>query len=92
MPQCASVSVEYGPYEACGIVEHRTARLQGLQTQLTRSGHTVTLKTIPDWNILRLVVNGERVFQCKVTDLDHGGDGLLNPFCAEAVQCVAKAY
>lgn len=39
MPSNANVIIYYGPYEACGIVEHRTTRLDGLQGQCS----------VPDW-------------------------------------------
>lgn len=31
MPTNSVVTVRYGPYESCGIVEHKTFRLDGLQ-------------------------------------------------------------
>ena len=34
MPRAASVFIHYGPYESCGIVEHREERLKGLQSKL----------------------------------------------------------
>ena len=33
MPVHARVQIHYGPYEACGIVEYRTARLEGMQSK-----------------------------------------------------------
>ena len=33
MPRAASVFIHYGPYESCGIVEHRGERLKGLQSK-----------------------------------------------------------
>ena len=33
MPRAASVFIHYGPYESCGIVEHREERLEGLQSK-----------------------------------------------------------
>ena len=92
MPENALVTVEYGPYEACGVVEYRTSRLQGLETQLTRKGHQVVRKEIKDWNVVRLIVNGEIVFNCKIQDLDYGGDGELDKLCLDAVSCVDDAY
>ena len=34
MPANAKVVIQYGPYEACGIVVHRTARLEGMESML----------------------------------------------------------
>ncbi|XP_053161752.1 UPF0728 protein C10orf53 homolog [Hemicordylus capensis] len=92
MPEHARVTLRYGPYRSCGIVEHRTFRLQGLQAMLKAEGHEVILKEIPDWNEVQLIVNGETVFQCNINDLDFGGDGKLDPLCKEACDAVLKAY
>lgn len=92
MPVNASVTLEFGPYEACGTVEYRTSRLQGLENQLSLKGHTVQEKRIKDWNAVRLIVNGETVFTCNINNMDYGGDGALDPICLNAVQAVENAY
>nr|KAG5714868.1 hypothetical protein BaRGS_000356 [Batillaria attramentaria] len=92
MPANAKVEIHYGPYEACGIVEHRTARLEGLQTVLKGAGHTVKLTCIKDWNVVEAWVNGELVFKCDIRKLDYGGDGELDPLCAEMAKAVKKAF
>ena len=92
MPEHANVTLEYGPYEACGVVEYRDSRLQGLETQLTRKGHAVARRLTKDWDVVRLVVNGELVFSCNIKDLDYGGDGELDRLCIDAVRAVDVAY
>ncbi|XP_048362611.1 UPF0728 protein C10orf53 homolog [Sphaerodactylus townsendi] len=92
MPENALVTLRYGPYRSCGVVEHRTFRLQGLQAVLQEDGHQVVLEEIPDWNDVQLIVNGELVFQCNINDLDFGGDGKLDPLCEEARREVLNAY
>ncbi|MBN3312235.1 CJ053 protein, partial [Atractosteus spatula] len=72
MPANSLVIVRFGPYESCGIVEHRTFRLEGLQAALQEDGHRCVLKKIADWNKVELVVNGECIFQCNIKDLDFG--------------------
>ncbi|XP_075420377.1 UPF0728 protein C10orf53 homolog [Tenrec ecaudatus] len=93
MPQNALVFLRYGPYSAAGLsVEHRSFRLQGLQAVLTEDGHEVILEKIDDWNVVELVVNGDVVFQCKINDLEFGGDGKLDPLCEQARIAVLNAY
>ncbi|KAM3834786.1 UPF0728 protein C10orf53 homolog [Vipera latastei] len=92
MPKKALVTLRYGPYRSCGVVEHRTFRLEGLQAVLKADGHQIVLEQIPDWNDVQLVVNGETIFQCNINDLDFGGDGKLDPLCQEAREAVLKAY
>ncbi|XP_059802681.1 UPF0728 protein C10orf53 homolog isoform X3 [Hypanus sabinus] len=92
MPLSQKVTIRYGPYESCGVVDYRTSRLIGLKTMLEDNGHSWVEEQSPDWNIVELVVNGEVVFTCNITDLDFGGDGKLDPLCKEATKLVRAAY
>ncbi|XP_043837483.1 UPF0728 protein C10orf53 homolog [Dromiciops gliroides] len=93
MPRKALVFMRYGPYRSLNLtVEHRTFRLQGLLAVLHKAGHRVVLQKIEDWNALELIVNGEVVFKCKISDLDFGGDGKLDPLCEKASIAVLHAY
>ncbi|KAL3877208.1 hypothetical protein ACJMK2_034948 [Sinanodonta woodiana] len=92
MPVNAKVFIHYGPYEACGIVDHRQPRLEGLKCMLTGDGHTVETVEIEDWNRVELWVNGEKIFTCDIRNLDYGSDGELDPLCNEALKSVRKAF
>lgn len=92
MPSRAHVQIHYGPYEACGIVEHRPARLEGMQLMLERDSHTTELEQIKDRNVVEVWVKGELVFSCDIRKLDYGGDGQLDLLCAEATRAVKKAF
>ncbi|XP_064418760.1 UPF0728 protein C10orf53 homolog [Latimeria chalumnae] len=92
MPKKALVFIRYGPYESCGLVEYRTFRLQGLQTMLHKEGHRCVLQEILDWDTVELIVNGEKIFQCNIKNLEFGGDGKLDPLCKEAAVAVLNAY
>uniref|UniRef100_A0A8C8EGY2 Uncharacterized protein n=1 Tax=Oncorhynchus tshawytscha TaxID=74940 RepID=A0A8C8EGY2_ONCTS len=70
MPQNAVVIVRYGPYKSCGIVDHRTFRLIGLQAALKENGHQSVLEKMSDWNKVELVVNGECVYTCSIKQLE----------------------
>ncbi|XP_056326216.1 UPF0728 protein C10orf53 homolog [Danio aesculapii] len=92
MPPNSIVTIRYGPYDSCGIVDHRTFRLDGLQAVLKGDGHRCVLEKTDDWNTVELIVNGERVYSCSITDLVFGGDGRLDPLCQEAIDAVRDAY
>ncbi|XP_076831447.1 UPF0728 protein C10orf53 homolog isoform X2 [Brachyhypopomus gauderio] len=92
MPQTSPIIIRYGPYESCGIVEHRTFRLEGIQAALKDSGYVWVLEKTSDRNQVELVINGERVHACNITDLDFGGDGRLDPLCQEAIKAVRNVY
>ncbi|KAL4239834.1 hypothetical protein ACF0H5_000636 [Mactra antiquata] len=92
MPSRANVFIQYGPYEATGIVDHRESRLKGLEAILTKDGHNVSLVKIEDRNAVELLVNGESIFKCDITELDYGSDGELDPLCLKAKEAVKKAY
>jgi len=86
MPNNAKVIISYGPYDACSLIEHRTNRLRGLINQLESNGHSVTLKEVSFRDACSLTVNGENVFNCNITHLDFGGDGLLDLLCHDAIK------
>ncbi|XP_018593553.1 UPF0728 protein C10orf53 homolog [Scleropages formosus] len=88
MPLNCLVIVRYGPYESCGVVEHRTFRLDGLKAALEEAGHRCVFEESPDWNTMELLVNGECVYAGNIKDMDFGGDGKLDPLCQEAVSAV----
>jgi len=39
---------------------------------LTKDGHTVEFQKTDDRNAVELMVNGELVFKCDITELDYG--------------------
>ncbi|XP_064649617.1 UPF0728 protein-like [Lineus longissimus] len=92
MPANAIVYVHYGPYESCGVVDHRESRLEGLMTVLKADGHNPELVKMNDWNVVELWVNGERIFSCDIRELDYGGDGKLDDICSKALEAVVEAY
>ncbi|XP_007896568.1 UPF0728 protein C10orf53 homolog [Callorhinchus milii] len=92
MPKEALVTIRYGPYKACWVVDFRTFRLEGLRAALEEDGHRCILEPFLDWNTVELVVKGESVFKCNIKEFDFGGDGLLDPLCAKAVIAVRNAY
>ncbi|KAJ0067145.1 hypothetical protein NL108_012828 [Boleophthalmus pectinirostris] len=90
--QAALVTVLYGPYESCGLVQHRTYRLQGIRAALTARGYTCALKETRERNRVELLFRGRIVFSCDITSLEFGGDGRLDPLCKEAVLAVDNAF
>lgn len=86
------VTIKFGPYVSCGIVEHRTARLEGLQALLKSDGHFVEFVKTRDRDDVELVVHGETIYSCKIQELQYGGDGKLDPKCKEALDAVNRAY
>ncbi|XP_046352883.1 UPF0728 protein-like [Haliotis cracherodii] len=92
MPAHAKVFIHYGPYEACGIVDHKESRLEGLRTVLRNDGHSSEMVQIDDRNTVNIFVNGEQVYKCDIRDLDYGGDGGLDVLCKEALAAVRRAF
>ncbi|CAD5125625.1 DgyrCDS13827 [Dimorphilus gyrociliatus] len=92
MPAAAHVIINYGPYNSCGLVQHRDCRLEGLISVLEKYNHTVEKRQIPDWNVVEVWVNGEKIYSCDIRDLDYGGDGELDELCENALERVFKAF
>jgi len=84
-----TVTIVYGPYFYEGLMDYRTERLQGLKTCLEKHGASVVMKQSLDHvNFVRVWFLDEMIFSCRITDLVHGGDGELDPFCAEATEAL----
>ncbi|XP_074649287.1 UPF0728 protein-like [Tubulanus polymorphus] len=92
MPANANVFIHYGPYDSCGVVDHREHRLQGMKYVLENKGHKVDFVQINDRNIIEIWVNGERIFTDDIRQLDFGGDGHLDPKCSDALEAVNQAF
>ncbi|KAA3675704.1 uncharacterized protein DEA37_0009285 [Paragonimus westermani] len=104
MPKNASVHVKYGMYEVAGIAKSRTHRFEGLKHQLETHGHAVMFEKIPNIrDIIEIIVNGEKVFECRISDLEFckssflfhkhlACDGILDETCHKIVTAVEKAY
>uniref|UniRef100_A0A5K3EXV4 BPH_2 domain-containing protein n=1 Tax=Mesocestoides corti TaxID=53468 RepID=A0A5K3EXV4_MESCO len=86
------VTIKYGAYEACGIVIYRTHRLEGLQNLLESEGHSVILSEIPYVrDIMEIWVRGEMIYRSEITELQFGGDGILDKKANEIVQRIREA-
>ncbi|XP_075250361.1 UPF0728 protein-like [Convolutriloba macropyga] len=92
MPEKAKVHVFYGPYDCFGYVTFRESRLDGIRTLLEKHGHEVHFKRIEDRDRIRVVVNGETIFTCRIQELQFGGDGLLDQKCEDILQAVNSAF
>mgnify|MGYP002804426621 CR=1 FL=1 len=66
------VTINYGPYTSFGLLEHRTARLEGIQAVLLEDGHTVNFTKIPDRNVVEIIVNGETVYTSNIQNFQFG--------------------
>lgn len=75
-----------------GLLEHRTARLEGLHALLLEDGHIVNFFKIPDRNIVEVIVNGETIYSCTIQEFQFGGDGKLDPICYKVLEAVRKAF
>merc|ERR1711953_57141 len=76
------IEVVFGPYYINRILKgNYDYRLKGLKSKLAELNAIYT--QFDDENRLVILKNGDEVYECKVTDLDYGGDGEFDPFVAE---------
>jgi len=81
------VLLQYGPYTFHGVTDFRLERVEGLMKILQKVGATVTLVASTD-HVDRVNVwyMDHVIFSCKVTDLNHGGDGETDRLCLDAAR------
>nr|XP_032805447.1 UPF0728 protein C10orf53 homolog isoform X2 [Petromyzon marinus] len=58
---------------------------------LRRHGFTCAPERVHARGHVELRVRGEVVFTCRVTDLEFGGDGGIDPLCQAALRAVQNA-
>jgi hypothetical protein len=86
-----NVTIIYGPYHYLGILDYRTERLHGLLAALKFAGANTFLRPSNHINHVAIWYLEKEIFNCKITDLHHGGDGELDPVAFEAAMAF-KSY
>lgn len=76
-----AVILHYGPYEAYGVIKHRTQRLHGLLTVLTTKDYEVEIIPCQHLNRLTVEMEGSIIFQCDIRHL------LFNMECEDDAVC-----
>jgi len=85
------VLLQYGPYTFHGVTDFRMERIEGLLKILQKVGATVTLVASTDHvDRVSLWYMDHVIFSCKVTDLNHGGDGETDRLCLDAAKAFDK--
>ena len=52
----------------------------------------IGLQRVKCWNNVKVIVNDQCVYKCKITDLDFGGDGEIDHLVQQAEKEILKAY
>lgn len=76
-----AIILHYGPYEAHGVIKHRTQRLHGLLTCLTAKQYEVEIVPSQYVNRLAIEMQGSIIFQCDIRNL------LFNMECEDDIIC-----
>lgn len=58
----------------------------------TKGHRIIDLRKVKNWNNLEIFVNGESIFNCKLNELEFGGDGELDPIVIEAEKRISNAF
>ena len=60
---------------------------------LKEKGHRIdNLKQIENYNCVNIIVNEQKVLQCKIDEFEFGGDGELDPMVLKAEQEIKNAF
>ena len=58
----------------------------------TKGHRIIDFRKAKNWNNLEIFVNGESIYNCKLSQLEFGGDGELDPMVIEAERLISKAF
>ncbi|CAH1102604.1 unnamed protein product [Psylliodes chrysocephalus] len=85
------VKIEYGPYEAHGVITHRAQRLYGLIKHLTDLGFEIEIRQMNLLNRLEIIMYKRKIFQCNITNMKFNMISEYDPVCLRAVAAVKEA-
>ncbi|XP_075233075.1 UPF0728 protein C10orf53 homolog [Lycorma delicatula] len=90
MTVASCITLKYGPYEVCGIVEHRTERLLHLKERIESDNYTVILKKWSHYDRLGIFFNDNDtpIFTCRLTFLQY--PNILDPVCDKVYATISK--
>jgi len=74
-----------------GVLDYRTERLEGMMKALKKIGGEPVLKPSYHVNQVRIWHLEHEIYSCKITDLQHGGDGDLDKHCIIAARLLDKS-
>ncbi|XP_060880144.1 UPF0728 protein v1g117062-like [Metopolophium dirhodum] len=73
------VDVLYGPTKVCGVLKHRTTRVEHIKEKLERLGFEVKLRRTLDYEMVIFAFEGHTVFTCLATNLSVLGCSTNDP-------------
>ncbi|XP_057672336.1 cilia- and flagella-associated protein 251-like [Diorhabda carinulata] len=86
-----SLRIDYGPYEAFGVIEHRIQKVRGLLKSLKQLGYDVEVREVSLLNRLEIVMCCRKIFQCDIRNLRFNMEYEDDPVCRKAVAVVEEA-
>ncbi|XP_071056984.1 uncharacterized protein [Onthophagus taurus] len=85
------ITLNYGPYEAYGIIRHRPQRLHGLVEALTKRNFMVELIQTEHLNRLTIDIYGVTIFRCDIRNLLFNVCADNDVVCLRALDAIEEA-
>ncbi|XP_008179418.1 UPF0728 protein v1g117062-like [Acyrthosiphon pisum] len=73
------VDILYGPTIVCGVLKHRTTRVEHIKEKLEKLGFEVKLRRTLDYDMVIFAFEGHTVFTCLATNLSVLGCSTNDP-------------
>ncbi|CAG9860154.1 unnamed protein product [Phyllotreta striolata] len=86
-----TVRIEYGPYEAHGVIKHRIQRLYGLIRNLVDLGFELDIRKVVLINRLQIIMYNRKIFQCNIKNLKFNMTAEYDLVCQRIVDAVVEA-
>ncbi|XP_015373262.1 PREDICTED: UPF0728 protein v1g117062-like [Diuraphis noxia] len=74
-----TIDVLYGPTKVCGVLKHRTTRVEHIKEKLEKLGFAVKLRRCLDYEMVIFAFEGHTVFTCRATNLSVLGCSSYDP-------------
>ncbi|EFA03664.1 UPF0728 protein C10orf53 homolog [Tribolium castaneum] len=85
-----SLKIFFGPYEAHGVIRHKTQKLYGLLTKLSELGYELELIATNRLNNLTIHLRDKQIYRCDLRYLMFNIDYEDDPVCQNIVKSVEE--
>ncbi|CAI6369491.1 unnamed protein product [Macrosiphum euphorbiae] len=80
------VDILYGPTKVCGVLKHRTTRVEHIKEKLEKLGFEVKLRRTIDYEMVIFAFEGHTVFTCLATNLSVLGCSTYDPTACRLIK------
>ncbi|XP_025413589.1 uncharacterized protein LOC112685801 [Sipha flava] len=84
------VDIQYGPISVCGVIKHRSERIDHIKKKLENLGFDVNLIQFWIYETVVFAYEGQEIFSCNIRNLSFKGQSFKDPVTNRVIQKLVK--